>query len=279
MSSSTSSVQGIFRELFTPLPEPQPSAPPYKDHADHVAHYANTTEGAWDLFRFIDCTLSWFKMLPSIPARLLDTITKVDNVANAAGIGLSIPKILVDGNTLRNSFTQLLGVQDLPYSDPLRDRKIAQAAKKSFLDAINFTFTLSQATLFLDNARIWVLDAAKSTVVNTVFNATSIISDGADLITECFNLERYQSSEAQPRSAAESAKLEEKKWLSWMNVIKDVASVAGAALALVGIVFGIATASVPIIIAGLALNTVWLTMKLASYFYNKIVVEAPLHRI
>ena len=222
-------------------------------------------------------------MLPStIPSQLLDIITKVDSVANTAGIGLSIPKILFDGNTLRHSFIKLLGVQDLPYSDPLRDRKIAQAAKKSFIDAINLTGTLSQAALFLDNAKISrVLDAAKTRLVNGIFNGASVISDGADLITECFKLQYFRSPEAQPRNTAESAKLEEKKWLSWMNVVKDVASIAGAALALVGIVFGIVTQSVPIIVAGLVLNTVWLTMKLATYFYNKIIVEAPispLHR-
>jgi hypothetical protein len=276
--SSVSSLLGIFQELFTPLPESQATTCT-KDHVDHVADYADSAAGAWDVFRVIDNTLSYIKMLPSLAPHWLSVIEKVKNVASTAGIGLSIPKIIVDTNTLRRSLTHLFKVQDLPYSDSLRTRKIAQAFKKSFLDTLDLTWTVSQAALFVDNAKIYVFEAANLRIIDGVNNAASVISDSADLISEYFKLQQYYSPEAQAhlRNSEESVKLEQKKRLSWINVAKDVASIGGSAIALVGIVFGIVVQSIPIITgAALVLSTIWLTMKLVSYFYNKIVVEAPI---
>jgi hypothetical protein len=273
--SSVSSLPGIVHDLFTPLPETQPTTRD-KDPIDHIADYAGSAAGAWDVFRFIDYTLSYAKWIPSLAPNWLSVIGKIKDVASTVGIGLSIPKIIVDTNTLRRSLSNLFTVQDLPYSDPLRTRKIAQAYKKSFLDTVDLTWTVSQAALFIDATKIYVFETANLRIIDGINNVTSVISDGADLISEYFKLQQYHSPGAQPRNGEESSKLEQKKCLSWMNIVKDIASVAGSAIALVGIAFGIALHSVPIAAgAVLVLSTIWLTMKLAGHFYNKIVVEAP----
>ncbi len=271
---STVSNSGIIRDLFTPLPETSVSR--LKDPLDHVADYVDTSTGAWDIFRVIENSLAYVKRLPSLAPNALELVEKVKEVAGTMGIGLSIPKIISDFNTFRLGFTNLLATQDLPYSDPLRTRKIAQAAKTTFINSIDFTNTLVQAAQFVDGAKVYLFDAVQLRWLDGANNLTTAISDGSELITECFKLHNYNSPEVQPRNPAEAAKLAEKKTLSWMVVAKDVASVAGAAIALVGIVFGVATQSIAILsISILALSTVWLTMKLATYFYNKIVVEAP----
>jgi hypothetical protein len=272
--SSVSNSPGIFHDLFTPLPETRPMT---KDYLDHVADYADSAEGAWDVFRIIDHTLSYIKMIPSLTPNWLSVIGKVKDIANTAGIGLSIPKIIADTNTLRRSLSNLFTVQDLPYSDPLRARKIAQAFKKSFLNTIDLTGTISQAALFVNNAKIYIFEAVHLGIIDGVNNGISVISGGAEIITEYFKLQQYHSPEAQARNPEESVKLEQKKSLSWMIIAKDIASVGGSAIALVGIAFGITIQSIPMIAgAVLILSTVWLTMKLASYFYNKIVVEVPI---
>jgi hypothetical protein len=261
----------VFRDLFTPLPETQAATTRKKDHLDHIADYADSAPGAWDVFRVIDHIFSYIKMVPSLSPSWLEVVGKVKNIASSVGIGLSVPKIITDCNTLRRSLSHALAVQDLPYSDPLRIRKIAQACKKSFIDTVDLTFTFSQAALFVASAKIFIFEARHLRIIDGVGNVTSTISDGAELITEYFKLQHYHSSEAQ-----QLAKLEERKRLSWMIIVKDVASIGGAAIALVGIVFGFAIQStVWISAAVLVLSTVWLTMKLATYFYNKIIVEAP----
>ncbi len=274
--SSVSNSLGIFHDLFTPIPEAQATTRE-KDHIDYVADYADSAAGAWDVFRVINNALSYVKMIPSLAPNWLSIVGKIKDVASTAGIGLSIPKIIVDTNILRRSLSNLFAVQDLPYSDPLRTRKITQAFKKSFLDTVDLTWTVSQVALFVDNAKVYVFEAANLRIIDGVNNVASVISDSAELVTEYFKLQQYHSPESQPRNSEESAKLEQKKRLSWMVIAKDIASVGGSVIALVGIVFGIAMQSVPIIAgAVLVLSTVWLTMKLASYFYNKIVVEAPI---
>ncbi len=267
-------VSNAIQDLFTPIPENPVSRT--KDPLDHVADYVDTSTGAWDIFRVIEHSLAYIKRLPSLDAGAMELVEKVKGVAGSMGIGLSIPKIITDFNTLRRGLTNLFATQDLPYSDPLRTRKIAQAAKTTFINSIDLTNTLVQGAQFVDAAKVYLFDAVQLKWLDGANNLTSAISDGSELITECFKIHNYNSPEVQPRNPAEAAKLAEKKTLSWMIVAKDVASIAGSVLALVGIVFGVATQSIAIVaISALALSTVWLTMKLATYFYNKIVVEAP----
>ena len=269
------SISHLVRNLFVPLPE-EPEAPD-KDHVDHIAEYTDTAKGAWDLFRVMDCSLSYAKKASLPTGKWFPQIEKVQDVASSAGLGLSIPKTISDANSLRHSMSSLNAMRKLPSNDPLKTRKIAQAAKKSFVDAAELTGTLSQVGMFINNAKICVFEASKMKVLDGINNMSSIITDGAELVTECFKLGDYKLAEAQPRTSVAASKLQEQKRLTWILIAKNVASVAASAIAIVAFVFGIVLESIPIIVgAVLVLNTVWLTMKLAGHFYKKIIVEAPL---
>jgi hypothetical protein len=206
-----------------------------------------------------------------------DVIGRVSELFDAAGIGLSIPQVFSDANTLRHSITSLSRAQGLPYSDSSRAIKVAQATKKSFLDSMTLTNTLAQIALFVENTKVFLFKAVHLRVIEGIYNATSIITDGAELIGECFKLKQYHSPEAQPRDPAGVAKLNEKKTLAWITIAKDVASVALGGIALVTIAFGVATSSMTLLsTALLGVSAFWLTMKLTGYFYNKVIVEAPI---
>jgi hypothetical protein len=238
-----------------------PEKPP-KDFFDHLSDYVQSASGAWDLFFGIDHVLSYINKIHFLP----ETVKTLSGRASAAigtiGIGLTLPDLISDTVVLRNSFSRLFTVVALPHSDPLKTRKIAQAAKTSFLDSVTFTKSLSQSTLFLDRVKILVLQAGQLAIIDGIYNASYLVVDGAELIEECHKL------------ALGKVHREEEKRLSWLIVAKDTTSVALCALALAGIVLGVALEGMAFFsVAILIMTSCWLTLKIASYFYREIVVN------
>ncbi len=261
-------------DLFAPIPG-SPPAPKGKDFTDHVANYSDTSSGAWDFFRIVSQIFSFVKLIPHLSHGERELVGGASNVIDTVGAGLSLPQLISDGNTLRNSVSQWISTQKLPMEDPWRSRKVAQAAKKSFLDSMNFTNTVSQAAMFFDQVNIFKFSNLHFNILNGIYNVTSIITDGAEGIGEGFKLNHYYSPLTEPRNEAERKQLDEKKCLSWMTVAKDVVSVGGSALAVVAIIFGLATEGITFIALGiLVTGTVWLGLKLTCYFYEKIVIGA-----
>jgi hypothetical protein len=249
-----------------------------KDHLDHVAAYADTAQGAWDVFRAAEYMIAWIQKLSPVSEMGPTLLGRVSEVVNTAGIGLSIPAIINDCNNLRKSVINFFVSQELPYSDPQRSRNITQAAKKSFLDSLSLTNNTAQAALFAERVKIVEFEPSHLSGIDIVFNASSAILDTAELVGEYFKLNFYSSPEAHPRNQAEVGKLEERKRLSWMIIAKDVASIGAASLALYGIMIGVAAQSIAAVaMAGLVFSSIWLTMKISSHLYNKIVVEAPIN--
>jgi len=260
-----------FRDLFTPLPEVP--APREKSALDHVVDYVDTTEGTWDFFRIVSQISETIELYAS--KAFAQTAAKVKEVAGLAGLGLSVPRAFSEINNARRHVADWISAYNLPENDPFKGRRIAQAAKNSITDLFSSAFTGSQIALFADGAKLVSLDAITRQVTEGINNIAGGILDGVDLIGECFKLHRYGSPEMSPRTPAETTKLQEKKTLAWINIAKNVASIAGGIIAMTALVFGVVTSSVPIVATVLLITgSVWLTLKLTSYFYNKIVVEA-----
>jgi hypothetical protein len=258
--------QSVFRDVFTPLPGTKTEETEQrKDPFDHIAEYADTTAGSWDLFRIGNHVFSVIELCLT-PAHHI--AGKLKEVFNTAGIGLSFPQLLSDVNALRRSVAHLFTVQDLPYNDPLRNLKIVQAVKKGFIDSMTLTNTMAQIALFVDNVKVFLFDAAHLRFIDGVYNVTSLITDGAELIGEYFKLKRYHAPEVQPRHLSEVGKLDEKKTLSWILIAKNVSSIALAVIAIGSIAFGVPASIFIISIPTLGISAFWLTMKLAGQFYN-----------
>jgi hypothetical protein len=266
---------GFFHDLFAPLPE---QGRKRKDLFDHVADYAETSEGAWDVMRFGNHVFAAIETTLSIPSGFADLITKAKGVFDSAGAAISIPRMIANLNALKGSVEQFFISQNLPYSDPLRDRKIAQAGKAGFVDSMALANTVAQAALFLVGATVFSLTAVQLCLLEAFYNATGGLLDGIEMVGEGVKLQQYQAPEAQPRNPAEATKLEEKKTLAWITIAKDVASIALAALTLAPLIaksLGLVLVA-PLVspTAILAISAFWLAMKITSYFYNKLVVEA-----
>ena len=263
----------LWNDLFTPLPQTQAQPSENKVFFDHVAAFVDTSSGAWDCFRVISCAMSHLEHLPGLSGKRL--MNRINTFIDTAGIGLSIPQMISDVNSLRRSIVHFFSSQELPYSDPLRTRHIVQAAKKSVLDSLNLTNTVSQAALFIERAKIIAFSSKELHFINNVFNGTTAIVDTAEIIGEVYKLKHYFGSESELRTERERTQLEEKKVHSWINIAKSVASVAGAVIALAGITLGVAVEGAAILATiGLACGTVWLGAKIASHFYEKIVIAA-----
>lgn len=250
------------------------SPTPQKDAYDHVVDYTDSTAGAWDLFYVIDHALCYARMLPSLSSEQNRLIGRVSEVISTIGLALSMPQLISDCNKMRNSFVSLCEAQNAPSADPMRQRKVVLTFKDAFLNALTLANTLTYIPSFLDHLRVRLFDPAHLRFVEGFYNVTSIILDGVDLVGEGYKLNEYYSMRPDGRSQPEKELLEEKKCLSWMYVATDVASVALSAIALGALVFGIAVEGLGVIAVGvLVLSSIWLTMKIVSYFYSQIVVD------
>ncbi len=262
---------GLFSDLFVPLPEECTPSLTRRDAFDHITTYLDSTTGAGDLFRVIDHALECVRNILSLSDAALDLTSKVSRVINFSGISLSIPAIFTEANSFRKKIFQFVVSQNLPYSDGLRHQKIVRAGKGAALSGVSLGNAVAQATLFLHQVKIVDL-AGYLPTVDFIYQGTSLVADGSELIEEAYKINTYRSE--RPRSPREAAELEKKTWLSWMVVIKDVASVALAAIALVGIVFEITASSMTVVAPlVLGLTTVWLSMKIASYFYKQVLED------
>lgn len=263
--------QSLLHDLFAPLPEEPSSAPPPKDGLDRVAQYMESTSGAWDLFRIFDHAVQYLQNLPSLSEGFKDLSSGISKVVSLSGVSLSLPTLFSDVNTLRRKTGAFVSALELPHSDPLRRQKVLQSGKDAFVSSMWLTNTAAQATLFFNEAKLVKLGEYLP-VVDGVYQGSALVSDGIEMVEQAYNLHSYQK--VQPRDDQEAAELGEKKWLAWMVVLKDVASVALSIISLVGIALGIAIFSLPVMaVVALGLSTTWLTMKISSYFYKEIIKE------
>lgn len=249
-----------------------------KNFIDHAAEYTSTTEGAWDLFRFAEQACTNLRRLPSLTEHHSALLEKVSHVMNRAGIALSIPKAISHANAFVKSFASAYFSTDLPYSDPERSAKIQKAYKNALVNGVNLSNTVSQAALFLHHAKLNVVNPLQYRLLDGFFNVTSLLSDGADLVSQCFKLKKYHSAELQlTQENADSTKISEKKRLAWLTIAQDTSAVALSLIALAGLSFGAVVESLPLFsIAGLFLGTTWIGFKISAYFYKEIVVKQPL---
>ncbi|HEY2811137.1 MAG TPA: hypothetical protein VGJ00_07110 [Rhabdochlamydiaceae bacterium] len=238
-----------------------------KDLFDHTTDYFRSLNGAWDALRVGNHVGEVVCSLPNLSAPQRVFASKVSDVLGTSGTALSLPRTLTDAANFRKSLQNIRSVQAVSPNHPAKDKLIAQAYKQSIFEGFNLVNTASQGALFLDQTSL--MDLGKHlTPVTGLYNLTSIGADAIELADASGEIIHYNS--LSPTTPDEKLTLQERKVLSWMKVVKSVPSIAGAALALIGIVFSWFLTPVVGLIS-LGLSVVWLVMKITSNVYEKVI--------
>ncbi len=228
----------IIRELFQQLP------PPQKDQVflDHCERYVDSSEGSRDLCDLIAHLSRTWELI----AAPVGVTAQIKEVFEQAGLGLSFPQLFADVNRFKGRIEQL--------SWGISSRRIKEVAYSALL-LVN---TASRSVLFTQGSSLLALSARSLVRVNVVMSVTSWLTDGSDLVRDILEWQV-------------EGKTPEKNCVAWLNVMKNLSSVAVSSLLLVSYTFGIAM-SQPLMAGALfTLSTVYLSSKISGYFYDKMV--------
>jgi hypothetical protein len=259
-------------DFFSPLSQTAEDALPHtnqtKKLCDHIGGHFFTLNGAWDGLRIVEYISELSQYIPMTPVRK-EFFEHVASVMSKCGNALSMPRIIADIHFMKNSARHIRQVNTLPAEQLERSKIVAHAKKSMVTSSMNLGNDLAQATLFLNDVSILKL-GKYAPVAEGIYNVTGLINDTIELVDEAFKLHHYKTAPAKDDN--ERTTLGEKKTLSWLKIAKDLPSIIGAVLAIAAIFF--AALQIPIVAAiSLGLTVSWLTMKLASTFYEKITAD------
>lgn len=229
--------------------------------------YPASPQGIRDCFRIIEYAASFFASFPGLNHDSRTYLDKISKVMDTAGIGLSIPRTITDMFNLNNSIRQYRRIRSTVFRDSMQRKVSIHAQKKIFLSGLSLTNTLSQASLFIHQVDLISL-GKYIPLADGIYNVTSIVSDGIELVEESFKLQQYNST----IGGVQTAFLREKKTLSYMKIIKATSSIAGSVLAIVAIFF-VAFQMPFVATIILVFDIAWLTMKITGNLYEKILNE------
>lgn len=266
-----------FSSFFSPISQevhdalPRTSQP--KTLSDHIGSHFFTLNGAWDAARIIEYLASIGKCIP-MPAERKEFFDRVSSLMSKCGNFLSIPRIVADVHFLKNSARHIKQVNNLPADQPERHNIAAHAKMNVVVSTMNLVNDASQAVIFLNDTSIIKLGKGLP-VAEGVYNVSSIVNDTIELLRESYKVHDYNSTPA--ANEEQRVSLNEKRTLSWLNIAKAVPSIVGSVLAIAAIFFAALQAPVFAVIS-LGLSVAWLTMKLVSTFYEKIITDRQIHR-
>lgn len=262
----TAGIKRIAADLFTPLPE-ESSGSGRSHPLELTAKFVNQTSGAVDFYRIAKLFLGYIQRVPVLSAPSQERLNRLSNVVELSGSALSLPSLLSDINAVRNSVNHYRSVLSLPAENLLRGRKVLQAGKGVALDSIGLVGTVTDSLGFLDATKICDLGKSLAPIQATGVGAFFIL-DLANLVEEVYKLQSYQEVQATGN--------ENKKKLSWMKIAQYT---AGIALGILGALSLFCTVTLPIAVsviafAGLGLSTIYLAMKIGSFFYERAAVSS-----
>lgn len=260
----TAGMRRITSDLFIPLPE-ESSGSGSSHPLEITAEFVNQTSGAWDFYRVGKLSLSYFERIPQLSASSRERLNHLSNVVELSGSALSLPSLLSDANAIRNSVNHYRSTLTLSAEDQLRYRKIVQAGKSVALDSIGLVGTAADSLGFLDATKICNLGKSLAPIQATGVTAFFVL-DSVSLVEEVYKLQSYQG--------IQTAAIQCKKRLSWMKIAQYT---TGVALGILGILSLFCPVTLPIAVsaialAGLGLSTIYLAIKIGSFFYERVSV-------
>lgn len=269
------SLRDRFIDCFAPIMQAQPHVAAERKPSEHVIHHFSTLNGVWDAFRFGNYFSSFAKFLFAAGSSQYNFLKHTASVMDRSGSMLSLPRLVADLHALKTSVRQVRQSGHTSSSaDPL-ERRVAAHAKKYFLTHfMNLGNDLAQGALVLNELSVLKLGRCVP-IVDGIYNVTGLVNDTIDLVDESCKLHHYNSEEA--ATEAETETLKEKKNLSLLKIAKSIPSIIGAVIGIAAIFFS--SLQIPTVgVVLLGLNSIWLTFKLASTFYEKIIADNQARR-
>ncbi len=243
----------VVREMFQSIPVSS-AEKPSKGVLDHSEDYLGTSEGVRDLCDVVSHVFGTLELCTSPLSEMGRLATKVKDVFGTTGLALSYPQLISDVNRLRHSVSRLF------LSSCVQTMQTARAVKDVAMSFLLLVNTGSRAVLFAQNSELLFLAARQVSRVNIIVSVTSFITDGSDLIRDCLEWQV-------------EGKTAERDNLAFMNVMKNLSSVAASALLLISYAFGVSLTEPVMLGSMFVLGTVYLVSKISGYFYAKMVVE------
>lgn len=241
----------MIRELFQAMP-PEPGSP--RGFLDHCDQYFGPSEGSRDLYDIISHTAVIVELMTFPLSEMSKLASKVREVFEVTGLGLSFCQLVPDVNALSHSTSRLFT------SGFTQTVQTARAVKDVAMHSLLLVNTVTRVALFANGSELLSLTARQVFRASIVLSVTSLITDGSDLIRDCLEWQ------------VEGKSMEEDV-LALSNVIKNLSSVAVSALSLVAYLFGVALTEPLFVGSMVVLGTVYFTSKVFGYFYHKMVVE------
>jgi hypothetical protein len=242
---STQIINGLFQSI--------PPTKVEKGFLDHCEAYVSTTDGARDLYDLIShCSKGWEIWGDCNPCAV-----QVKEVFELAGLTLSVPQLICDLSALNRGITRLFA------SSCEHTMQTARTIKDVVMQSLLLINTGARSISFAQGMKCLALTSRQIVQVSLIATVTSLITDGSDLIRDCIEWQV-------------EGKSEEADNLAFMNVMKNLSSVAVSVLLLVSSTFG-ALLSEPVLTGALfALGTIYLVSKISAYFYKEMVI-VPSH--
>ncbi len=273
------SITRFVSNFFNPPPKTACATVAKKTGAQHVIDYLDSSSGVWDFSRVCELFFSYLHSLPILSDSNRLRSEKISGVFAVTGAALSLPQLVVDIHAWVSSFSHLFSSAKLSEKDPSRQARVTHAAKKALINTSNLGNTFTQALIFFNESKLVNL-AKQMPVVNFFFNSTSLLSDGVECVQEAKKVSKYMAKLSKGVPLRKVERWQGKLKLAWMKIAQASSSVAMAVIGLGALAAGVAVTSLPILSSvSLGLLTVWLTSKISSYFYEKILEERRLTAI
>lgn len=196
----------------------------------------------------------------SLGFRAREVVSAVSHTASAAGLAFVVPDLVEDVYTLQSSVVALQS--DGKDKTALKTTRVAM----NFLTVVN---TTSDALTFLDGQLILSL-GRRLPLVNAVYYSTSLVTDSWEIAEAVRSVSKSQAKSAsQPQK---QSYFTQKIALKRLTILKSAVSIALSVASFVSITLSFAAGTSLLLAAGiLALSVLYLTLKITSFFQEKIV--------
>lgn len=214
-----------------------------KDCLDYLADYSTKREGALDFFRSVENVLGYAPYLFSEKSTL-DALQHVRSGADLGGAALCFPALFKNVRDLRTHYAV--------WTTSTKSEEVDAAFKELIKEGFNTTNTATQGTLFLHSANVFDLGAVFP-VVSAIFQGTTIVTDGWDLIDQLM-----KTSEDELDSQ-----------LRMFKIAKYVSSVAMAVILLISLFYAALAESLVLVL--LVASTVYVVSSILSFVWEEMI--------